>query len=138
MEEISENMTNKTIEKIDINSENDSLLNSKIFSFHNCPYIKTNNSSQIPIIELLNERTMKFNNTEKDIKSYNDLVQNKKIDYNYNKCQICHEKYNKYYYEKCSKNICEECSKKVSQECSRHHLSRLKEQKQLINCIKKK
>ena len=136
--EISLDMSNKSIKKNDLDSDSELSIYLEIFKNKNCPYLKTENFPQIPKIELLNEHSMKFNNIEKDINTYLQEINKNKYDFNYNKCQICHEKNNKYFCEKCSKNICEECSKKDDKECDKHHLSKLKEQKQLINSIKKK
>lgn len=136
LDEISQDMSNKSIEKKD---DNDTSIYKKFLEgLKLCPYVNTDNSQKIPIMEFLNELSMKYNNKEKDINSYLLEVQKNKYNPNFNKCEICHNKGNKYFCKKCSKNICKECSKKYDKKFNGHDLIRLKKLKKEIKKFKKK
>ena len=143
MDEISENMSNKSIEKDDPDSDSDDEVSSIFIKLlkdlRNCPYVKSDNSSEIPRIEFLNERTMKYNNKIIDINSYLKEISKNKFDYNYNKCEICHKKNNEYFCKNCSKNICEKCkiTHHLECNCKNKDLIRLKNKKKKHVSIKK-
>ena len=89
MNEISGNMTNKSIVKNNsLNPYNDTSINiEEILNYpRNCPYLKTDGSSRAPKMEFLNENSMKLNNTEKDINSYLKEIYKNEFDFSYNKC----------------------------------------------------
>ena len=139
MNEISANMSNNPIVMNNsLNTYNDTSINIQFSNCQrNCPYLKTDNSSQVPKIEFLNENSMKLNNAEKDINSYLKEINKNEFDFSYNKCQICHKKNNEYFCKKCSKNICRNCKNILHIECS-SKLIELKKEKKRIRCLIKK